>query len=232
MVTLPVGPEYGWISMVLTDPDWRRRGLASRLMHIGIEHLRQSGLVPALDATPEGEKVYRSLGFKAATQLGRWLLKPGNPGLEEPVTDGSKIRSVEQEDLEALANWDRTQAGIERKEMLRYLCTNRPDLAFLEETLGGIISGYIMGRDGDRATQLGPLVASNPVSAGRLLRTALGKAGSPVYVDAFTENQPHLETDNPVTWTLERPFFRMIHAAASAPGDPPSLFLAAGPELG
>jgi GNAT superfamily N-acetyltransferase len=232
MVTLPVGPKHGWISMVLTDPDYRRRGLAGCLMIVGIERLEQSGLVPALDATPEGEKVYRSLGFTTATGLGRWLVEPKKPVSPGTSTVDKGIRLVKMDDLEALEAWDREQSGCERKEILRYLHSSRPDLAILAENSDGKIHGYIMGRDGERATQLGPLVATNPNTARQLLKVALRQAGGPVYVDAFSANQQLLKIGSGATWTLERSFTRMIPGDIGAPGNASSLFLAAGPELG
>ncbi len=62
--TLPYGGRFAWISMVLVAGDYRRRGLATRLMRRAIDDLAAAGLVPVLDATPDGRAVYRALGFE------------------------------------------------------------------------------------------------------------------------------------------------------------------------
>ena len=227
MIALPMGPTFGWISMVLTDPDWRRRGLARHLMGVGINRLQERGLVPALDATPDGEKVYRALGFEARVAMGRWKVedvgdRPGSTG----------IRPMQEGDAGRVGEWDAARSGCRREAILRYLRTARPDLAFLAEGSDGGISGYVMGRSGDRCTQLGPLVADNPEVAGQLLGSALAAAGQPVYVDAFTAQQPVLAEAVGGTWSLERPFNRMVLGDVPGPGREACLFLAAGPELG
>ena len=50
--------------MVLVAGDYRRRGLATRLMRRAMDDLAAAGLVPVLDATPDGRAVYRALGFQ------------------------------------------------------------------------------------------------------------------------------------------------------------------------
>src|SRR5262249_18230363 len=61
--TLPF-TGFGWISMVLVAKEFRRRGLASRLMLRSIAALGTSARVPVPVATPEGQKVSRALGFE------------------------------------------------------------------------------------------------------------------------------------------------------------------------
>jgi len=61
--TLPYGGRFAWISMVLVAGQWRRRGLATRLMRCATDDLAAARLVPVLDATPDGRAVYRNLGY-------------------------------------------------------------------------------------------------------------------------------------------------------------------------
>src|SRR5690349_18510587 len=68
--TLPYG-GCAWISMVLVAGTHRRRGLATRLLHRCIADIRAQGLVPVLDATPAGARVYAPLGFTAAWSFAR-----------------------------------------------------------------------------------------------------------------------------------------------------------------
>jgi len=232
MVILPLGPEYGWISMVLTDPDWRRRGLAKRLMAIGMARLNERGLTAALDATPEGEAVYRGIGFTGGPSLARWVVEPSGEPTEFQSASETVIRPMRKEDLERLAAWDLSYSGCDRKEVFKHLLSSHPEFALIEETAGGDIAGYIMSRRGERVTQLGPLVALHTDTAQRLFSAAFKIADGPVYVDAFDNNQLHLGAEAFTSWKLERRFTRMVHGGNPSPGDPDMLFLAAGPELG
>lgn len=227
MLALPIGPQFGWISMVLTDPDWRRRGLAKHLMSVGIRHLTERGLVPALDATPDGQRVYEGLGFAGRVSMGRWRVEAGAGG-----NPGAGIRPVETGDLPALSDWDAGRSGCRREAILEHLHQSRPDLALMAEDGDSGISGYILARAGIRHTHIGPLVADTPAVAAGLLQAALGLAGEAAYVDAFADHQPILEQAAGGTWTLERPFTRMVLGESAGPGRTECLYLAAGPELG
>ena len=65
-----------WISMVLVAGTHRRRGLATRLLHRCIADVTAAGLVPVLDATPAGAKVYAPLGIQGRVGI----CAPGSHG--------------------------------------------------------------------------------------------------------------------------------------------------------
>ena len=228
MVALPIGPHFGWISMVLTDADWRRRGLARHLMSVGMQRLREQGLVPALDATPAGQCVYEALGFEGRASMGRWRVVAGADGKAD-----NSIRAVKKADLPALSDWDAPRSGCRRESVLQHLYQSRPDRAFMAEDANGCIHGYIMGRSGIRHTHIGPLVADAPGVAAALLQQAIpGISGDAVYLDAFSSQLPFLEQAVGGAWSMERPFTRMVLGQCDSPGRSESLYLAAGPELG
>lgn len=231
LVALPLGPHHGWISMVLTDPDFRRRGLAKALMASGLDFLEDRGLIPTLDATPAGETVYRGLGFAGDTGLARWKVIPEalSPAGIDPIN--GNIRQISDDDLHRLAAWDRIQSGCDRAALLNFLLKSRPQLAFLAENGDGHLLGYIMGRPGDRLAQLGPLVASSGQVAALLLETAAARLNEPFYVDAFDRTQPLLAEGLRGTWDRERGFTRLLLKASKSPENPETVFLAAGPEL-
>ncbi len=68
---LPYGPENAWISMVLVTANWRRRGLATKLVDTCLNVATRQGLTCWLDATPAGAGVYGPLGFTPTLQLRR-----------------------------------------------------------------------------------------------------------------------------------------------------------------
>src|SRR5260370_33067554 len=68
---LPYTSGNAWISMVLVTANWRRRGLATRLMDAWLDTATRQNLTTWLDATPEGANVYGPLGFTPTLQLRR-----------------------------------------------------------------------------------------------------------------------------------------------------------------
>lgn len=64
--------------MVLTQPDFRRRGLARGLVSDLLEEAERLGLETLkLDATDGGRGLYESLGFRAEQSIERWQLRSG-----------------------------------------------------------------------------------------------------------------------------------------------------------
>src|SRR3954453_2055854 len=74
---LPYSAGNAWISMVLVTANWRRRGIATRLVDACLNAATKRGLTSWLDATPAGATVYGPLGFTPTLQLRRLrLLEP------------------------------------------------------------------------------------------------------------------------------------------------------------
>jgi len=87
--------------------------------------------------------------------------------------------------------------------------------------------GFLFGRDGREATQLGPLVAASAATAQSLFKTALAQAWGPLYLDIADH-----AVLPPEGLAEQRSFTRMVHGAANVPGERTKVFLVAGPELG
>src|SRR5947208_12550472 len=68
--------RFAWIGMVLVDPEYRSRGIGTRLLGQAIEHL-DAARVPTLklDATPQGRPIYAKLGFVSEYEVERWALE-------------------------------------------------------------------------------------------------------------------------------------------------------------
>ena len=71
---LPYSAGNAWISMVLVTANWRRRGIATRLVDACLNAAAKRGLTAWLDATPDGAGVYGPLGFTPTLQLRRLRL--------------------------------------------------------------------------------------------------------------------------------------------------------------
>ena len=164
------GKELAWIGMVLTDPEFRGRGLASRLMHRILEFLNGRAVACVkLDATDLGRGVYRKLGFVDECPIERWVRAAGQA---DPVTLDS---------WELDAAMDLRAFGADRSLLLS-------SLAGESASIPG--SGYAMGRAGSKAAYFGPCVAASPPAARRLAGWFLARhGGESVYWDLLPENR-------------------------------------------
>ncbi len=213
---LPFGSNFGWISMVLVTADWRRRGLASRLMTRCVQELRGRGMAALLDATPQGALVYGRLGFKTLTTMARWR-----------GTGGGRVHGAagKAERVGLLAR-DAEVFGGERAFLLRDFVDREG--SFLVETDGD----FAVGRRGRKATQIGPLIATDETAGRELLSAAIATAQGPVIVDLLAAGaalEPVLAQHG---FEAFRTFERMLLDGDSLPGIPSQLLAAAGPEFG
>lgn len=77
---LAYGERLAWIGMVLTRAEYRRQGLARRLMEDAISSAERNGVrTLKLDATDEGRPLYESLGFIVEGTVERWGLDAVQP---------------------------------------------------------------------------------------------------------------------------------------------------------
>ncbi len=219
---MPYG-RFAWISMVLVTAPMRRHGLGTKLLNHCITALRWDGIVPLLDATAAGEKVYLPLGFRPLGGITRWQGQGGPDG-------GSfgAVLPLEESQLPAAVALDAAVFGAPRASLLRSFRARAPHLALrLKE------HGIVVARPGRLATQIGPLAASDEGAALALLRAALARATGPVFLDVpdrWTGLAAELQRRG---FTIQRSFRRM--ALADRPpvlGDAARGFVIAGPEFG
>jgi GNAT superfamily N-acetyltransferase len=229
-LVLPYGGDFAWISMVLVLPDHRRQGHASRLLRVAIAELRERGLTPVLDATPAGREVYLREGFVDTWGFTRYAAAA--PLRAAPKNDPDLlIRPLTGEDWRAVLELDRPAFGASREKLLRALAHRLPEAA-LVAVRGGVIVGYLLGRDGRQARQLGPLAARDPLAAQALLEAGLARVAPPLYLDVV-DRAPELRASLAQRgFSVQRPFTRMVRGAPRAPGEARAVFLVAGPELG
>lgn len=227
--TLPYGGRFGWISMVLIAGEYRRRGLATKLMQRCIESLTTSGLVPILDATPAGRAVYLGLGFEDSWPFQRMLLK--EPAKPAAAFDDADIAPVSDRDWLELCTYDAERFGADRSAMLSRLRGRLPEAEVLLRR-GGKIAGFLLGRTGRRAKQIGPLVADGESEASALLGHAIKSVAAPVYIDVMDDKCALLAQLAAARFVHERPYTRMMLRRKESFQRLPHTFAVAGPELG
>ncbi len=91
---LPYGADFGWIAMVLVTADFRRRGIATRLVGDCVALLRNAGRAALLDATEHGAPVYEALGFAKLGGLARWVGEGRGETIRGDVIPPSLDRAV------------------------------------------------------------------------------------------------------------------------------------------
>jgi len=225
-LVLPYG-SFAWVSMVLVLPSQRRKGHATRLLRRALEALGRRGLTPILDATPAGRAVYVQEGFHDTWGFRRLQLRALRAAPERPAG----VRALRADDWPGLLELDGRAFGASREPLLRALAARLPEAALVFDRGGGV-EGYLLGRDGREASQLGPLVARDSGAARALLAAALAAVGPPLYLD-LVDREPGLTAWlESLGFAFQRPFTRMVHGAADAPGEAALVFCPAGPELG
>ena len=129
------GDELAWIGMVITDPNFRGRGLARKLMAHSLEYLRSAEIDRCkLDASPMGEPLYRSLGFERECGVERW--ERSSRAVALPAVDVSAIadfrldRKVFAADRSALLESQQQCRGFRAVREPRHepFASARPDL--------------------------------------------------------------------------------------------------------
>lgn len=163
--------RLAWIGMVLTDPVYRRRGFARRLMEHAIDALVARGVEwIKLDATEMGAPLYRQLGFEDEAPVERWRTQAAG---ESPAL--SAMWPAEGMEV------DRQAFGPDRSGLL----------AVLAGTGVAVIpgEGYAMTRPGSQAAYFGPCVSRRPDTARALLAWSMARhAGQSVYWDLLPLN--------------------------------------------
>jgi RimJ/RimL family protein N-acetyltransferase len=197
------GRRLAWIGMVLTHPDYRRRGFARQLTEAAVEYAdgREVEWI-GLDATDMGRPLYLQLGFEDQAPIERWqaVLAPAGwaPHAALPFELDAAL------DLEAF--------GADRSALLARLA--RIEAASLPG------EGFVMTRPGARALSAGPCVARTPEAAQALLEWAFSRhAGEPVFWDLLPANEAAVALARRFGFSPARKLMRMVRRGRAA-GEP------------
>ena len=217
--TLTYGSRLGYVSMILVTPRFRNRGIAKQLLHDSVADLESRGYRALLDATPAGAVVYRRLGFVDVFPSRRWQ----GDGHAAP---GSVLRTATLPNVENLIVQDALAFGADRPFLIRNLLARAGTHALVSDV------GFVVRRKGNRADQIGPLVAADGPGAQQLLFAAIGLGAGPVFLDVPDHQQSLGDFLEALGFSVQRPFTRMGRGLSTQPGNPARLFVTAGPEFG
>lgn len=233
-LALPFEGSFGWISMVLVSASWRRKGLATKLLQQAIEILEIKGKIPLLDATDAGRKVYLSMGFNDLYPISRLEKAQGQQSQVSPLALPASVtlRQIRESDLARLAAWDQQFFGANRSTLLSNLFHRNPHLAFLAEDSDEAILGFSMGRKGQNATQVGPVVSESSQIAASLIQELLAQSNEAILIDVPDHQEKTHRWLLNSGFSCQRKFMRMGKGISEPLDKADTIFAIAGPELG
>ena len=218
-----------WIGMVLVNKKQRGRGISKLLLNALFEKLKTCQSIK-LDATPAGQPVYKKLGFSDEYSISRMVNKAVNVEAEA----ASKLipQKIKETDVAEIINFARRVFGAGRSGLIRILIKENQNKSLLLKE-SNKITGFVLGRMGNRFYQIGPLSASNKDVAIALVLAVLKELeGVPVVVDVPDDKQELIDWLSSIGFEKRRFFIRMFQHENRFPGEVESYYLIGGPEFG
>ena len=167
------GSRLAWLGMVLTREKFRGQGLARRLLSETLALANQMKIETLkLDATDQGQPLYKKLGFRCEQLVERWeRAATGSTG----ILNG-RSGSLSPEHLIA----DRESFGADRSELLDRL-TGRN---------GAFVAGksYALVRSGRVTSYTGPCVSPDAGVAHSLIERCIRNTGTSLSWDLLKQN--------------------------------------------
>ena len=247
VATLRFGKRFGWVAMVLVDPAERGYGVGRALLLQGLSTL--GDLVTRLDATPEGEGLYRKLDFEEEYRLTRFQREPVlsetlivRPAQNERRVEGpapfaasrpaGQVHAVGAGDWPSLLSLDAQVFGADRSPMLKWLAEGTPEYGRVCRSSGSL-EGFVFGRRGHNFEHLGPVIAKDVDVARRLIGECLARYPNRRFIldapDQHASWQAWLQESG---FAVQRPFIRMYRGRHLPPGTAAPLYATIGPEFG
>ena len=161
--------DYGstsFVALMGVEPDRQRGGVGNALMGALCAWLDERKLPSELYATAEGHGLYRKFGFEDRGEAGVWYGRGPAPGRE---TAG--VRPATAADRDAIAALDREAFGADRGVTFRAALEQSSNVVFVAADGRGFAISQCA------AKALGPVVAPDDATAGRLFRAAAAALG-------------------------------------------------------
>lgn len=221
--------RFAWIAMVLVDTQFRGKGIGSALLLKAIDYL-DARRIPCvkLDATPQGKPIYARLGFRVEYEIERH-------SVTRELNSNASLASVADnvQSIEPVLEMDREVFGADRSALLRSVSASAPELAITNRAAGNAMKGFVLGRKGSRADQLGPWVASNVAAAREVFEAFLiHSRRNVVLVDVMKDNPWALGLVAEKGFQFSRSLTRMYRGENAHPGQPDLVCAILGPEFG
>lgn len=226
--TINYAGRFGWIGMILVDPALRRRGIATQMMDCCIRYLEADGCpCQKLDATDAGATVYEKIGFQVEYQVERWVREPSALSVRTPEA----VYPFRPADVDSVAKMDEQAFGADRKRLLRWYAEHTSTGFQVRD--GNEVRGFMLGRSGSAAYQVGPSVADTPETARQLLAAAVSRVSNQrIIVDIPMANIEAASVIREFGFTPSRVLKRMHRGGNPFPGNPDRVFCLSAFEFG
>ena len=222
--------QVAWIGMVLVDKEYRGQGISKSLL-ANIFKKSESCKSIKLDATPEGQHVYKKFGFKDEYLIARMansLMKT----LPSDNDDDILPEPIQLKDIPEIIALDEIIFGANRTQLIKSLVREYPGKAELVKR-NNRITGFALGRDGNKYHHIGPVVASNITDTRILITNALTKlTNQSIIVDVLGDKEDLLTWLHSIGFIKQRHFTRMYKKENTRPGITGKQYLICGPEFG
>ncbi len=175
--------RFGFVGLYIVAPDWRGRGIGSRLWAKGMARL--AGHVVGLDGVPAQQDNYRKSGFSLAWQNIRFA----GTARRSARTQAAAIVALGEVDFATLAADERRIFPAPREAFLR-AWTTMPEATGLAWLAHGRLCGWGVIRRCREGHKIGPLVADSPQIAHALYAALCDSVpeGDAVYLDVPVPN--------------------------------------------
>lgn len=173
------------LGVVMVDPDYRRRGLATRLVDACISAVPDRPIL--LVATEEGKPLYEKLGFKTVGTLDKLVAKRYTGGLQR-MTHQQTVHPASEKDIEEIIDLDEKAFGARRERLLRLRIKQAAFGAVLRNRTGKAV-GFALGVPGPELMVIDPVVAPDEEAAALLIDRIAGWAPGPMRIDIPSQHQ-------------------------------------------
>ncbi len=172
VIVMTYGTDLAWIGMVVTHPDYRRQGLAQRMMEVGLDYAQKRGLSTImLDASAMGYPLYVKLGFRPLYKIEVFEGEVTTPD----HTDLSRgVRTISAADIPGIIDLDARIFGVQRPTMIYDLVQTGQGWVIGD---AANIEGYLIAKPSNQSISIGPWYHANPEGAEALFTQAI--AASP-----------------------------------------------------
>jgi GNAT superfamily N-acetyltransferase len=184
--------RLAWIGMVLTKPEFQRRGFAKKLFREALRQADEMGIETIkLDATEQGQPLYEQFGFRGEQEIARWSRPSFGTG-QLPATRPSP------------PPWRRVDAnyfGADRLTLLERLAERNPPAVRGQS--------YLFSRPGRVSAYLGPCVSDNPEDARSMIFAWVENSRCSWFWDLFPGNQQAATIARELAFVPQRRLLRM-----------------------
>lgn len=221
--------QLAWIGMVLVDKSYRGQGVSKALL----DHVfkNTSDISIKLDATPDGQQVYRRFDFKDEYLIDR-MVNVSLANFASFDNSGIEPEPVKPENIKEIVAFDAAVFGTKREQLITSLVKEYPGKAWMVRH-NNRVTGFVLGRDGSKYHHVGPVSASTIEDAQALIAKSVGVLiQKPVVVDVLQDKQALIASLKSLGFTKQRHFVRMYKGENHFPGITGHYYCICGPEFG